>query len=43
MVGNGHAQEWNGAWSDNSAEWRQLPDDVKRAMGLTFARDGEFW
>lgn len=39
----GNQAEWKGAWSDNSREWRQLDDDTKRSMGLTFAHDGEFW
>ena len=39
----GNEQEWNGAWSDNSSEWRSVPDSVKKDMGLTFAHDGEFW
>lgn len=39
----GNAQEWNGAWSDNSSEWNSIPEDVKKDMGLTFAHDGEFW
>uniref|UniRef100_A0A7E4VCX7 Calpain catalytic domain-containing protein n=1 Tax=Panagrellus redivivus TaxID=6233 RepID=A0A7E4VCX7_PANRE len=39
----GNEQEWNGAWSDNSSEWRSVPSDVKQDMGLTFAHDGEFW
>uniref|UniRef100_A0A914WWY2 Calpain catalytic domain-containing protein n=1 Tax=Plectus sambesii TaxID=2011161 RepID=A0A914WWY2_9BILA len=39
----GNEQEWNGAWSDNSAEWRNIPETTRREMGLTFAHDGEFW
>ncbi|KAH7698295.1 calpain Clp-1, partial [Aphelenchoides avenae] len=39
----GNDQEWNGAWSDNSREWRSIPENVKREMGLTFDHDGEFW
>jgi calpain len=39
----GNEQEWNGPWSDNSSEWRQIPADLKKDMGLTFAHDGEFW
>jgi calpain len=39
----GNEQEWNGPWSDNSSEWRSVPDDMKKDMGLTFAHDGEFW
>jgi calpain len=39
----GNEQEWNGAWSDNSSEWRYLSPQVKQSMGLAFAHDGEFW
>ncbi|KAK6015500.1 calpain family cysteine protease, partial [Ostertagia ostertagi] len=39
----GNEQEWNGPWSDNSSEWRSLPDNVKQDMGLKFDHDGEFW
>lgn len=39
----GNEAEWNGAWSDESAEWRFIPDHVKEDIGLTFDVDGEFW
>ncbi|VDM56272.1 unnamed protein product [Angiostrongylus costaricensis] len=39
----GNEQEWNGPWSDNSYEWRSVPDNVKEEMGLRFDHDGEFW
>ncbi|KAK6741722.1 hypothetical protein RB195_009537 [Necator americanus] len=39
----GNEQEWNGPWSDNSREWRSVPDNVKEEMGLRFDHDGEFW
>jgi calpain len=39
----GNDVEWNGAWSDNSREWRQIDDATKKEMGLTFQHDGEFW
>lgn len=29
--------------SDQSAEWRHIPDDVKQEIGLNFDSDGEFW
>lgn len=35
--------EWNGRWSDSSAEWRNLSSDVRRQMGLVMDSDGEFW
>ncbi|XP_058055312.1 calpain-B-like [Anopheles bellator] len=39
----GNENEWNGAWSDKSAEWGFIKEETKRAIGLTFEVDGEFW
>ncbi|KAL1383959.1 hypothetical protein pipiens_013096 [Culex pipiens pipiens] len=39
----GNANEWNGAWSDKSAEWQYIPEATKREIGLIFEVDGEFW
>ncbi|XP_021708593.1 calpain-A isoform X9 [Aedes aegypti] len=39
----GNEAEWNGAWSDQSAEWRYIPDEQKEELGLNFDCDGEFW
>ncbi|KAM3722893.1 Calpain clp-1 [Dirofilaria immitis] len=39
----GNEQEWNGAWSDNSTEWRYISQQQRDEMGLVFAHDGEFW
>jgi calpain len=39
----GNEAEWNGAWSDRSAEWQFIPDEEKENLGLTFEADGEFW
>lgn len=39
----GNEIEWNGAWSDQSPEWRFIPDHEKENLGLTFDHDGEFW
>ncbi|CAJ0942432.1 unnamed protein product, partial [Mesorhabditis belari] len=39
----GNEAEWNGRWSDNSREWKSVPDNVKEEMGLKFDHDGEFW
>ncbi|XP_059481918.1 calpain-B isoform X3 [Neocloeon triangulifer] len=39
----GNEAEWNGAWSDKSAEWRFIPQNEKEEIGLTFDDDGEFW
>lgn len=32
-----------GPWSDQSPEWRFIPDEVKQEIGLNFDTDGEFW
>ncbi|XP_043281587.1 calpain-A isoform X3 [Venturia canescens] len=39
----GNEAEWNGPWSDQSPEWRFIPDHEKDELGLTFDIDGEFW
>lgn len=39
----GNEAEWNGPFSDQSAEWRYIPEHVKQSVGLTFDQDGEFW
>ncbi|XP_012522095.2 calpain-B isoform X6 [Monomorium pharaonis] len=39
----GNEAEWNGPWSDQSPEWRFIPDHEKEELGLTFDQDGEFW
>ncbi|KAK1117954.1 hypothetical protein K0M31_015621 [Melipona bicolor] len=39
----GNEAEWNGPWSDQSPEWRFIPDHEKDELGLTFDMDGEFW
>ncbi|XP_060077139.1 calpain-B-like isoform X2 [Ylistrum balloti] len=39
----GNETEWKGAWSDQSEEWRFIPEDEKKNLGLTFDDDGEFW
>jgi len=39
----GNEQEWLGAWSDKSKEWKMLSDDERKEYGITFAYDGEFW
>ncbi|XP_064485549.1 calpain-B-like [Ornithodoros turicata] len=42
--GPGDNTEWKGAWSDNSmAEWGLVSEEERKAMGLVFDRDGEFW
>lgn len=39
----GNEAEWNGPWSDQSPEWRFIPEHTKMDIGLTFDHDGEFW
>jgi len=39
----GNETEWNGAWSDGSAEWNYVPDEEKMQLGINFEHDGEFW
>ncbi|XP_056021311.1 calpain-B-like isoform X6 [Ostrea edulis] len=39
----GNEAEWKGRWSDQSREWSLIPDSQKKAIGLTFDDDGEFW
>lgn len=39
----GNEREWNGAWSDESNEWRQLSEADKKALELNYDDDGEFW
>jgi hypothetical protein len=39
----GNETEWNGPWSDGSAEWRYVPDEEKESIGLNFDSDGEFY
>ncbi|XP_037937392.1 calpain-B [Teleopsis dalmanni] len=39
----GNEAEWNGPWSDESPEWRYIPDEQKEEIGLNFDKDGEFW
>ncbi|XP_046628008.1 calpain-A-like [Neodiprion virginianus] len=39
----GNEQEWTGAWSDNSPEWKCIPESNKKTLGLKIDDDGEFW
>nr|CAH8831496.1 unnamed protein product [Trichobilharzia regenti] len=39
----GNEREWSGPWSDQSKEWRSIPPDERKRIGLTFDEDGEFW
>ncbi|XP_011408714.2 PREDICTED: calpain-5-like [Amphimedon queenslandica] len=36
-------KEWNGAWSDDSEEWKRVPKGEKDKMDLKVEDDGEFW
>uniref|UniRef100_A0A8C5IWL2 Calpain 9 n=1 Tax=Junco hyemalis TaxID=40217 RepID=A0A8C5IWL2_JUNHY len=35
--------EWNGPWSDNSAEWRLVSPSEQRRLSQAAQDDGEFW
>ncbi|KAF5401281.1 Calcium dependent cysteine protease [Paragonimus heterotremus] len=39
----GNEEEWVGPWSDQSREWKNIPQDERKRIGLTFDNDGEFW
>lgn len=39
----GNEIEWNGAWSEKSAEWLSISDADKKSVGLVRKADGEFW
>lgn len=39
----GNDTEWRGAWSDDSPEWKYIPEEEKDRLGLTFDQDGEFF
>ncbi|KAJ7996655.1 hypothetical protein DPEC_G00239290 [Dallia pectoralis] len=35
--------EWNGPWSDSSAEWNKVGSKERSNLGITVKDDGEFW
>uniref|UniRef100_A0AAY5KUA5 Calpain 6 n=1 Tax=Esox lucius TaxID=8010 RepID=A0AAY5KUA5_ESOLU len=35
--------EWNGPWSDSSAEWEKVGSKERGNLGITVKDDGEFW
>lgn len=39
----GTEDEWLGAWSDKSSEWKSISEKDKKELGLKSAADGEFW
>ncbi|VDK20452.1 unnamed protein product [Anisakis simplex] len=39
----GDKHEWNGAWSDQSPEWKSISQQDKDKLGLKIEHDGEFW
>ena len=39
----GNSKEWNGTWSDNSQEMRNLSLFQKEAYGIVKEEDGEFF
>jgi hypothetical protein len=36
-------REWNGRWSDKSADWNAITAEVQKEIGRNVALDGEFW
>ena len=43
-IRNPHGQtEWNGAWSDNSAAWDEVSDEVKESIDYSNHEDGGFF
>ncbi|XP_057301622.1 calpain-5-like [Hydractinia symbiolongicarpus] len=36
-------KEWNGPWSDGSAEWGKLSKKEREKLGIKNENDGEFW
>ncbi|XP_032083291.1 calpain-6 isoform X3 [Thamnophis elegans] len=36
-------KEWNGAWSDESDEWKKVTKSERTRLGLTLENNGEFW
>ncbi|KAH0630923.1 hypothetical protein JD844_004290 [Phrynosoma platyrhinos] len=36
-------KEWNGAWSDESDEWKNVSKAERKKLGLMVENDGEFW
>ncbi|XP_042336332.1 calpain-6 [Sceloporus undulatus] len=36
-------KEWNGAWSDESEEWKNVSKAERKKLGLMVENDGEFW
>lgn len=36
-------KEWNGPWSDESAEWNKVSKKQRDKLGITVENDGEFW
>lgn len=37
------SKEWNGAWGDNSPEWKSLSSRERHKLGLELEDDGEFY
>lgn len=38
----GNDSEWNGPWSDRSAEWKARPE-IAKALNVDFQTEGTFW
>ncbi|XP_064623466.1 calpain-A-like [Lineus longissimus] len=39
----GNEREWEGAWGDDSKEWKMMPEEEKKSIGISYDDDGEFW
>ncbi|CAH8477508.1 unnamed protein product [Schistosoma intercalatum] len=39
----GDSHEWKGAWCDGSPQWREISEQEKKNINLSFTADGEFW
>ncbi|XP_077578546.1 calpain-5-like isoform X2 [Stigmatopora nigra] len=37
------SSEWNGPWSDGSAEWEKISQRERQKIGVVVQNDGEFW
>eukprot|EP00095_Tigriopus_kingsejongensis_P004199 maker-scaffold208_size258758-snap-gene-1.28 protein:Tk04199 transcript:maker-scaffold208_size258758-snap-gene-1.28-mRNA-1 annotation:"calpain-b-like isoform x14" len=40
---HGNSKEWRGDWSDDDRNWKAIPTDLRKNLGLTFEDDGEFY
>ncbi|XP_059096640.1 calpain-9-like isoform X3 [Tigriopus californicus] len=40
---HGNSKEWRGDWSDDDRNWKAIPSNMRKTLGLTFEDDGEFY